>query len=73
MDVRLGRSKNQFIQIILPSIHNEQDESGLPSSAYLPSSINFKLGRSIIESFKSFKYLTSSLIKNTGMHYYLIQ
>ena len=47
MDVRLGRSKNQFIQIILPSIHNEQDESGLPSSAYLPSSINFKCGRSI--------------------------
>ena len=32
-DVRLGRSKNQFIQSISPSICNEQDESSFPLSA----------------------------------------
>ena len=30
IDVRLGRSKNQFIIIISLSINNEQDESILP-------------------------------------------
>ena len=34
MDVRLGRSKNQFIQSISPSIFNEQSSSYLPRSAY---------------------------------------
>ena len=33
MDVRLGRSKNQFIQSISPSIFNELASSLLPSSA----------------------------------------
>ena len=55
-DVRLGRSKNQFIHSLSLSIFNEQDESHLPSSALLPSLIEFKCGRSIIDSFKSFKY-----------------
>ena len=32
-DVRLGRSKNQFIQSISPSITNEQSISSLPPSA----------------------------------------
>ena len=49
-DVRLGRSKNQFIQSISLSIINEQDESYLPSSANVPSLIEFKCGRSIIHS-----------------------
>ena len=74
MDVRLGRSKNQFIQSISLSIINEQDESShLPSSAYLPSLMEFKCGRSIIYSFKSFKYLISMLIKIKQMHNHLIQ
>ena len=30
IDVRLGRSKNQFIHSISPSINNEQDETSLP-------------------------------------------
>ena len=34
IDVKLGRSKNQFIQSISLSIFNEQDESSLPQSAY---------------------------------------
>ena len=35
MDVRLGRSKNQFIHSISLSIFNEQDESSfLPPSAH---------------------------------------
>ena len=50
MDVRLGRSKNQFICILLLSISNEQDGSFLPLSAYGPRLIEFKLGRSIIYS-----------------------
>ena len=33
MDVRLGRSKNQFTQSISLSIFNELDESFLPESA----------------------------------------
>ena len=74
MDVRLGRSKNQFIQSILLSIFNEQDKTrGLPLSAYSPSLIEFKYGRSINYSFKSFKYLISLLIRNIGMHNHLIQ
>ena len=51
MDVRLGRSKNQFIQSISLSIFNEQDSlSFLPQSAAIPSLIEFKCGRSIIHS-----------------------
>ena len=73
MDVKLGRSKNQFIQIILPSIHNEQEASYLPESAHKPSLMDFKCGRSIIHSFKSFKYLISLLIKKSRMLYHLIQ
>ena len=47
---------NSFISILL-SINNEQDRSfGLPASAYPPSVIVLKCGRSIIDSFKSFKY-----------------
>ena len=72
MDVRLGRSKNQFTHQIILSINNEQDEFQLPLSAPLPSLIDFKCGRSIIDSFKSFKYLISLLIMNKGMYYYLI-
>ena len=74
MDVSLGRSKNQFIHSLLLSIINEQDELlYLPASAPLPSLIKFKCGRSIIHSFKSFKYLISLLIRNHGMHHLLIQ
>ena len=50
MDISLGRSKNQFISILL-FIVNEVDESThLPASAYAPSSMDSKLGRSIIHS-----------------------
>ena len=63
---------NSFISISL-SIFNEQDESSLPTSAPSPSLMEFKCGRSIIHSFKSFKYLISLLIRNHEMHYYLIQ
>ena len=73
IDVRLGRSIiNSFISILL-SIFNEQDESSLPSSVYSPSLMNFKCGRSIIHSFKSFKYLILLLLRNIGMYHYLIQ
>ena len=51
IDVRLGRSKSQFVQSILLSIFNEQDESSLPKSAYSPSLMEFKCGRSIISSY----------------------
>ena len=50
MDVRLGRSKNQYIQSISLSINNEQDELFLPQSALIPSLIEFKCGRSIFHS-----------------------
>ena len=63
---------NSFISISL-SIINEQDISFLPVSAYSPSLIEFKCGRSIIHSFKSFKYLISLLIKNYRMSNHLIQ
>ena len=63
---------NSFISISL-SIINEQDESSIPQSAVKPSLIEFKCGRSIIHSFKSFKYLISLLIMNQQMHDYLIQ
>ena len=63
---------NSFISISL-SIFNEQDESFLPSSAHSPSLMEFKCGRSIKYSFKSFKYLISLLIRNIGMHNHLIQ
>ena len=53
IDVRLGRSKNQFVQSISLSINNEQDESFLPRSAHEPSLMEFKCGRSIIDSFSS--------------------
>ena len=73
MDVRLGRSIiNSFISISL-SIFNEQDESSsLPASAPSPNLIEFKFGRSIKYSFKSFKYLISLLIWNIGMLYNLM-
>ena len=71
-DVRSGRSKNQFILSILLFTINEQDESSLPSSASLPRLIEFKCGRSINYSFKSFKYLISLLIRNQRMPNYLI-
>ena len=73
IDDKLGRSKHQFIQSILLSIINEQDESSLPSSVYSPSLMNFKCGRSIIHSFKSFKYLILLLLRKIRMHHYLIQ
>ena len=74
MDVRLGRSKNQFIHSISLSINNEVESSShLPRSAPSPSLIEFKCGRSIIYSFKSFKYLISLLIKNNRMQNHLIQ
>ena len=73
MDVRLGRSKNQFIQSISPSIFNEQSSSYLPLSAQKPRLMEFKCGRSIIHSFKSFKYLKSLLIRNHRMLYHLTQ
>ena len=72
IDVRLGRSKNQFIHRISLSIFNEQSSSS-PSSALLPSLMEFKCGRSIIYSFKSFKYLISMLIRNDRMQNHLIQ
>ena len=73
MDVRLGRSIiNSFISISL-SINNEHESSHLPASASLPSLMEFKCGRSIIDSFKSFKYLISLLIKIVQMHYFPIQ
>ena len=73
MNVRLGRSIiNSFISIS-PSIFNEQDESSFPLSAPNPSMIEFKCGRSIKYSFKSFKYLISLLIMNDKMLDYLIQ
>ena len=50
MNDRFGRSKNQFIQSISLSIFNEQDSSSLPWSAYSPSLMEFKCGRSIIHS-----------------------
>ena len=73
IDVRFGRSKNQFIQSISLSIFNEQSSSSFPASAQLPSLIEFKCGRSIIHSFKSFKYLISLLMKDNRMYYHLIQ
>ena len=63
---------NSFISILL-SIFNEQDESSLPLNAPKPSLIEFKCGRSINYSFKSFKYLISQSIKNVQMYYFLIQ
>ena len=72
MDVRLGRSKNQFITSILLSISNEQDESSLPVSAAAPSLMEFKWGRSIYHSFKSFKYLILLSIRNYQMYHNLM-
>ena len=64
---------NSFLSISL-SIINEQDESlGVPTSAYSPSLMEFKFGRSIIHSFKSFKYLISLLMMIDQMHYFPIQ
>ena len=64
---------NSFILILL-SIFNEQDESlGVPTSAYSPSLMEFKCGRSIIHSFKSFKYLISLLMMINQMPHHLIQ
>ena len=72
-DVRLGRSKiSSFISISL-SIINEQDEPALPNSAPQPSLMEFKCGRSINHSFKSFKYLIILLKRNKRMYYHLIQ
>ena len=68
IDVRLGRSKNQFIQSISLSISNEQSSSSFPSSAHEPSLMEFKCGRSIIHSFNLFKYLISQLIRNDEIH-----
>ena len=74
MDVRLGRSIiNSFISISLSIINELDGTRGLPLSAHQPSLMEFKCGRSIIHSFKSFKYLISLLIKNIGKHNYLIQ
>ena len=51
MNDRLGRSIINSFKSILLSIFNEQDGSySLPASAYLPSLIYFKFGRSIIHS-----------------------
>ena len=47
INVKLGRSKNQFIQSTLLFIINEQSLSSLPRSAPQPSLIEFKCGRSI--------------------------
>ena len=55
------------------SIFNEQDELFLPISAPSPSLIEFNCGRSIIHSFKSFKYLILLLIMIERMQNYLIQ
>ena len=63
---------NSFMSILL-SIINEQDESSLPQSAPKPSLMEFKFGRSIIYSFKSFKYLILLLIRNKRMYNHLIQ
>ena len=68
IDVRFGRSKNQFIQSISLSISNEQSSSSFPSSAHEPSLMEFKCGRSIIHSFNLFKYLISQLIRNDEIH-----
>ena len=73
MDVRLGRSIHQFIQSISLSIFNELDKSSSPASALVPSLIEFKCGRSIVYSSKSFKYLLSLLIRKSKMHHHLIQ
>ena len=71
MDVRLGRSIiNSFISILL-FIFNEQ--SSLPARANEPSLMEFNFGRSIIHSFKSFKYLILLLIRKIEIHYHLIQ
>ena len=72
MDVRLGRSKNQFIQSISLSIFNEQSSSSLPQSAPNPSLMEFKCGRSTILLFDSLKYLISLLIGNIGIHIYQV-
>ena len=64
---------NSFISILL-SIINEVDESScLPLSALSPSLMEFKLERSIIHSFKSFKYLISLLIRIHRMQDHLIR
>ena len=63
---------NSSISISL-SIFNEHDEPYLPLSAPYPSLMEFKCGRSIIHSFKSFKYLISLLIRIHGMPNHLIQ
>ena len=73
---------NSFISISL-FIVNEQSSYinpdaelapySTPWSAPKPSLIDFNLGRSIIHSFKSFKYLISLLIKNYRMSNHLIQ
>ena len=71
MDVRLGRSIiNSFISILL-FIFNEQ--SSLPARANEPSLMEFNFGRSIIHSFKSFKYLILLLRMIHEMHDHLIQ
>ena len=73
IDSRLGRSINQFIHKISLSINKKQDKSSLPLNTPQPSLMDFKCGRSICHSFKSFKYLTSLLIRSIGMFDHLIQ
>ena len=74
IDVRFGRSKNQFVQSISLSINNEQEASPyLPANVNLPSLMDFKCGRSICHSFKSFKYLILLLIRNDKICHHLIQ
>ena len=74
IDVRLGRSIiNSFIPILLFIVNEQESSSLLPASAFSPSLMEFKCGRSIIHLFKSFKYLISLLMKNDKMHLLLIQ
>ena len=74
MDVRLGRSIifNPF-KLILLFINNEHISLLYPASAPQPRLIEFKCGRSIIYSFKSFKYLISLLMMNLQMQHHPIQ
>ena len=61
MDVRLGRSINQFSMSVLLSIFNEQDESSIPWSAHLPRLMDFKCGRSIKYSIQFIQILDNTV------------
>ena len=74
IEVKLLRSKYQFIYIIIPFIINEQESSHLlPFSAPQPSLIEFNFRTSNKINHMNVNYLISLLIRNFEMQNYLIQ